>query len=164
MRPLGKQNLTIVYPSVENVARQIDVDRTRLSTGRDPEGLVDDLRNATRINYPLGPLGNRLEHPNLIHFLKRAHPRLRDRTGASKGDDRDRIEKCVAYSGNQIRRTRSGGREADSRLPADAAVSMCRHRRGLLVTHIDRSEALDTARGDVDHRSAGQVEDRLHPL
>jgi hypothetical protein len=37
------------------------------------------------------------------------------------------------------------------------------HCRRLLVPHVDRTETnLDAARCDIDHRSAGKIEDRIY--
>ena len=161
MRPIRKHHFAFFDPVVEHVARQIDIDRAGLPAGRHAKRLVDDLRDAPHIDHSLGVLGDRLEHPHLVHLLKRAHPGLRDRARPAQRNDRHRIDERIADAGDQVGDARARGREAHARLADHAAVGMRRHRRGLLVAHIDRAKTLDTARGHIDHRTAGEIENGI---
>ena len=107
MRPLRVHDFAFVDTAIKDVARQVDVDRARLSAGGDAKGLVDDLRDAPGIDDPFGPLGDGLEHPDLVHFLERAHSDLRQGARAAERDDRHRVEKGVADAGDEVGCTRS---------------------------------------------------------
>src|SRR5579863_2171220 len=164
MRPARIHHFAVVDAAIEDVAREVNVNRSGLSAGGDAKGLVDDLGNTAGVDDAFGPLGDRLEHRHLIHFLERAHPDLRQGAGAAEGDHGHRVEEGVADAGDEVGGTRAGGREAYARFAAYAAVGVGGHGSRLLVAKIDCAKAFDAAQGNVHHRPAGQVKYGFYSL
>ena len=165
MGPFGKRDFLFFNHPVEHIARQIDIDRTRLAAGGHAKGFIDDFRNATRVFDPLGHFGDRLEHADLIHLLERAHAVLGNGTRSTQSNDRNGVQIGIAHTGDQIRNARAGGGKAHSRLAQHPTIGMGRHGSPLLVAHIDRVKSnLNAFGGHIDHRSASDVENSIHAL
>ena len=163
MGTLGKRDLFFFNHTVEHIARQIDIDRTRLAAGGYAKGFVDNFGDATRVLDPLGHFGDRFEHADLIHFLERAHTVLGHGARPTQSNNRHGIQIRIANTGNQIRDTGAGGGKAHPRLAQHPAIGVGRHGSPLLVTHIDRVKPnLNTFGGHIDHRPAGDIENGIY--
>ena len=61
----------VVDPAVDDVAGQAQVDRPRPPGQGVAECRADVLRDALRLGHQAGPLGDRFNHPDLVHLLER---------------------------------------------------------------------------------------------
>ena len=149
----------------EDVARQVDIDGARPTARRLAEGGRDDVGDALGVVNPLRPLGDGLEHGQLVDLLERLHAEIHARAGAADGDQRRAVGERGGHTGEKIRGAGAGGGHADAGPSRDARPRVGRERRGLLVAMIDRADAeLDARRFGLEHRPAHQIEHRVDAL
>ena len=158
-RPPGQAPVDLLLRDlrVENVAGEIEIDRTGLAEHRPLERVVHLLGNALEVVDPVGPLGARLHDRELVDLLKHLAPELPDRARAADRHHRCAVDQRVGDSGRQIDDAGAARRHADARLLQQAAVGLAHEGGGLLVADVERPNAfLDAGGFREQHRAAHQ--------
>src|SRR5712691_8243650 len=87
------------YLGIQNIPRQIEIDRTLLALRGHTDGLTDQLWNTPGVSNALRPLGDGLEDGDLVHLLKRSPAVLGQWARTTQGNDWRGIEESIADAG-----------------------------------------------------------------
>ena len=127
----GHRRLVALF--LGNVLGKLDEGRARLLRLRRLERLAHHLRHRARVPNRVRPLGDRPEHGDRVHVLVAL---LVQAPGAPLPDDahqRRAVHVGVGDPGDEVRRPRPQGAEADPRLAGEAPVRVRGEGGGLLV-------------------------------
>ena len=131
-----------------------DDDRRRAAARNgEADGAVDDVRQLCRMRDLLNELGDVGEHPVEVELLLVARAAHRRLGLAADGEERRVVRFGVVKAGDQMRRARSAGREANPELAREFGVADSHEGTHFLVPRldeIDASVALDGTDGAVD--------------
>ena len=162
LRPLERGGVDLL---VQDIAREIEVDRAGLARHRAAERLVQVLGQALGLMHARRPLGARRHHRQLVDLLERAAAPGANRRAAAERDDRHAVRPGVRDPGDQVGHARARGGHAHAGPQAQARVGVRHHRGGLLVAHVDAAQpALQRLRLDHEHRRAHDEEEHVHAL
>ncbi len=149
----------------EHVHGQVDVDRTHAGRERGPEGGVQHLPRAARLQDRVDPLGHRPQQLELGRVLQRPHALQRQRVAPTEQDHGAVGVGRVGHAGDRIGHPGPGGHRGHPRPEGQPSVGVGGVGRGLLVTDVDDPDAPVLApvedRADV---AARQGEQRVHPF
>ena len=162
---LREPDRLVVAALIERVARQIQVGRPRLCALRLAVGQIEKLRHPRRVRHPARPARDRRRHRQLVVLLEIVALERGKRRRAAQRHHRHAVQVGVRHPRQQIGRGRPRGRHADPRQTLDPRVAVRRHRRALLVTAVDRADAVFGAVARrFNDRPPHDVEEILNPL
>ena len=150
----------------QNVARQIEIDRTRLAVARHGEGLVQSIRNEIGPVDALGPFGDRAKDQFGIDLLAGAAKRRRRGAAPGKDHHRQRADKGFGHVGHEIGRAWPGRDQADRRFAGELRVRGRHAGCGLFMADQEMTDLRRVVEAVIDrqHVPAGNAVDRLHAL
>ncbi len=157
--------LALVDGLAQHVAGQVEVDRPRLAGGGVAEGARHQVGNAARVHDLLRPLGDRLEHADLVDLLEGVHVLADGRARAADGDERRRVGPRVGHARHEVGGAGAGAAHAHARALLDPPPRVGRVRGRLLVVRVDGADAhLDQGALRLEHGPAHQEEQRVAAL
>ena len=148
--------------SVEHVARDLQVGRSRRPGEAFARGHRDHVRDALGGGDGGGELGDRAHQVHVRQVLEPAHAVLGLRGLAADVQHRTFRAERGGDAGDRVGAARAGGGHHASEPPGLACVAVRRVRRDLLVAHVHHVDALvEAAVVDVDDVAAAEGEDGI---
>jgi hypothetical protein len=133
--PVARERDEVVRLRGHDVLGQLEVGGARLLGLRDLERLADDLGHDVRRVDPRVPLRDRRHHRDDVEVLVRLLVHALKVALAGERDERRPVEVRVCDGGDEVRRPRAEGSQADAGAPGEPADHVRHVRTALLVAH-----------------------------